>query len=138
MRSISARDWVELCTGRRIGSWRISLVSLSTSAVAAIRAALREAAVVAGDWEARCAKPVRSVENIAERQSDAASTRAARWRFGREACSRCELRRTGMSAHQRQAPLRICFDILIFRSYSPLKRSAIQQQKYSDLSVTAG
>lgn len=47
MRSISARDWAELRTGRRIESCRISLVSLRTSRVAATRAALREAAVVA-------------------------------------------------------------------------------------------
>src|SRR5436189_1983019 len=47
-RSISARDWVELSTGRSTESSLKLLVSFKTSAVAETSAALRAAAEVAG------------------------------------------------------------------------------------------
>src|SRR5437773_9914477 len=79
MRSISARDCAELGTGRRIASWRISLVSLRTSFVAATSAAFLVTATEAC-WVAGWADSVRqkATQRIAKTLRNRGNTRRRR------------------------------------------------------------
>jgi hypothetical protein len=108
MRSISARDCAELCTARKTGNSLISLVSFKTSFVAAVNAASRAVALVVSFPGAGCCADAGQLSG-----ANAAPTIRKTARSGAGHVLRTSRREAAGNL--------ICFDILMIRSYIPLK-----------------